>query len=111
MPFGIAVSTACWLFGAGPGLNDDFDTSSVHSPGMTLGVWAMASEELTATTNVEASSKCFMATIIVAIRKVKQQHLHLEHGKVLFFQSTAKCCFAKHGRVLFTPSTLRCFLH
>src|SRR5262249_1382678 len=63
-----AVSTACWLFGAGPGLNDDFDTSSVHSPGMTLGVWAAANTEPSATANVEAIRRCFMAMIIVAMR-------------------------------------------
>src|SRR5215475_4110697 len=97
MPFGIAVSTACWLFGAGPGLNDDFDTSSVHSPGITLGVWAMANEEPT-TTNAEASSKCFMRTIIVAAGSLSNDDiLPPPHARVLFGKSTVGC-FSRRAR-------------
>src|SRR3954453_158365 len=68
MPFGIAVSTACWLFGAGPGLNDDLETSSVHWPGMTLGVCARTSDELRTMADEKASSVRVMRTIIVRSR-------------------------------------------
>ena len=69
MPFGIAVSTACWLFGAGPGLYVDLDTSSVHWPGMTPGVCAARSAE-PARANVSARSVCFMPTIIASRGRV-----------------------------------------